>query len=136
MPSVEIKWSEALSMKNAEIDAEHQQFIKLVNELNGVGMQQPLDKASIEKIMKKILADVTNHFTHEEQLLKEKGYPELPEHVQTHSELLNELKQALDEIQKTKIRAVWSKIGLSIKDKLVLHILDEDAKYIEYLRTE
>ncbi|ATX80803.1 hypothetical protein Ga0123461_2404 [Mariprofundus aestuarium] len=29
-----IEWSDELSMSNAEIDAEHQHFIKLVNELN------------------------------------------------------------------------------------------------------
>ena len=136
MPSVEIIWSDALSMHNAEIDSEHQHFIKLVNELNGVGMQQPLDKASIVKIMNLILEDVVNHFTHEEQILADKGFPALHEHIQAHSELIRELKQALDEIQKTEIRAVWSKIGLEIKDRLVLHILDEDAKYIEYLQTE
>ncbi len=49
-----IEWTDALSVSNPEIDAEHQHFIKLVNELNGeIGTRR--DKSEIQRIMGLIL---------------------------------------------------------------------------------
>lgn len=136
MSPLEIIWSDALSMQNSEIDAQHQHFIKLVNDLNGVNMKQPLEKDEILRILGLIVEDAIAHFSFEEQLLRLKGYPLLQEHVQSHTELINSFDQAKKEIQNTSIRAVWSKVGLKIKDELVKHLLEEDTKFIEYLRSE
>ncbi len=132
----EIEWSDALSMSHPEIDAEHQHFIKLVNQLNEKIIKQHRDKADIEHIMGLILEDAIAHFLHEEQILAEKAYPATQEHILIHSELINKFKQALKEIQTTNISAAWIKTGLEIKDQFVDHLLKEDTKYIEYLRTK
>jgi len=47
-----------------------------------------------------------------------------------------ELDQALKELQKTDYIRRWVEIGLAVKDLLVAHVLNEDTKYIEYLRTQ
>ncbi len=131
-----IEWSDALSMSNPEIDAEHQHCIGLVNQLNIKILSQQQDKAVIEHIMGLLLEDAIVHFAHEEQILAEKAYPATQEHILIHSELINKFKQALKDIQTTNISAAWIKTGLDIKDLLVDHLLKEDTKYIEYLRTE
>ena len=134
--SWKIEWSDALSMLNPEIDAEHQHFIGLTNQLNKIIWSQQQDKAVIEHIMGLLLEDTISHFAHEEQVLAEKAYPATQEHAQIHSEIINKFKQASKEIQSTNIRAVWVKVGLEIKNLLVDHLLNEDTKYIEHLRTE
>ncbi len=131
----EIEWSDALSMSHPEIDAEHQHFIKLVNELNDAISQQR-DKAVFKHIINLILEDAIAHFSHEERLFTEKNYPATQEHTLIHSELINKFKQALETLFISNIRAVWIREGLEIKNLLVDHILNEDTKYIEYLRTE
>jgi hemerythrin-like metal-binding protein len=131
-----IEWSDALSMSNPEIDAEHQHCIGLVNQLNKKILSQQQDKAVIEHIMGLILMDAVAHFAHEERLFVENNYPAAQEHAQIHSEAINKFKQALKEIQSTNIRAVWVKEGVGIKNLLVAHLLNEDTKYIEYLQTE
>lgn len=132
----DIKWSDELSMSNAEIDAEHQHFIKLVNELNGEIMSQQRDKANVERIMGDILEDAIAHFAHEERLFVEKSYPAAEEHTQIHAELISKLKQVLQEIQESEYSYEWVEMGLTIKGLLVNHVLYEDTQYIEYLRTE
>lgn len=47
---------------------------------------------------------------------------------------INQFNQAMEEIKASKIRAVWIKTGLEIKDLLVDHLLVEDTKYSEYLQ--
>ncbi len=135
-PSWKIEWSDALSMSNPEIDAEHQNFINLVNELNGEIASQRRDKAVVEHIMSRILEGAIAHFSHEERLFVEKGYPSAKEHLRIHSDLINKFSQALEEIHNTDIGVRWTKVGLEIKNLLVDHVLNEDTKYIEYLRTK
>ena len=130
-----IEWSDALSMSNPEIDAEHQHFIKLVNELNGAIIARQ-DKSDIQRIMGLILEDAIAHFSHEERLFIEKNYPAAQEHTQIHSELIDKFRQANKDIQNTEFGAEWIETGLAIKGLLVDHVLNEDTRYIEYLRTE
>ena len=131
-----IVWSDALSMSNPEIDAEHQNFIKLVNKLNTEIMSQKRDKAVVEQIMNHIMKDAIAHFSHEERLFAEKGFPDAEGHTEIHSELITKFEQALKEIQNSDFGEVWIKAGLEIKDLLVSHVINEDTKYIKYLRTE
>jgi len=131
-----IVWSDALSMSNPEIDAEHQNFIKLVNKLNAEIISQKRDKAVVEQIMNHIMKDAIAHFSHEERLFAEKGFPDAEGHTEIHSELITKFEQALKEIQNSDFGEVWIKAGLEIKDLLVDHVINEDTKYIEYLRTE
>jgi len=131
-----IEWSDELSMSNAEIDAEHQHFIKLVNELNHEIMSQQRDKAVVEHIMSLILEDAITHFAHEERLFIEKSYPDRQEHVQIHSDLIGKFKQVLKEIHNSEFSREWIEMGMSIRELLVSHVLYEDTRYIEYLRSE
>jgi len=131
-----IEWSDALSMSNPEIDAEHKRFIKLVNDLNSEIMSQQRDKAIVEQIMGSILKDAIAHFSHEERLFAKHSYPEAEEHAQIHTELVSKFEQALKEIQATEFGNVWVQAGLDIKNLLVDHVVNEDTKYIEYLKTE
>jgi len=132
----EIEWSDVLSMSNPVIDAEHQHFIELVNDLNGEILNQRRDKAAIEHIMKLILEGAIAHFEHEERLLVENAYPAAREHAQIHSELTSKIKLALKDIQDTEPSTAWIETGLKIKVLLVDHLLNEDTKYINYIRTE
>ena len=134
--SYKIEWSDALSMSNAEIDSEHQNFIKLVNDLNGEIASQQRDKTVVGHIMTHILEDAVAHFSNEERLFVKYDYPNAQEHKQIHSDLINKFEQALKEFQNTELGLRWTTIGLEIRNMLVDHVLNEDTKYIEYLRTD
>jgi hemerythrin len=131
-----IEWSDALSMFNPEIDAEHQHFIELVNDLNSEITSQQRDKVNIERILNLILEDAIAHFAHEERLFDEKGYPDIESHTIIHGELLEAFKQAQKDIHNSDFVRVSVDVGIAIKELLVDHVVNEDTKYIEYLRTE
>ncbi|PIS18915.1 MAG: chemotaxis protein [Zetaproteobacteria bacterium CG12_big_fil_rev_8_21_14_0_65_55_1124] len=130
------EWADALSMSNPEIDAEHKHFIDLVNMLNQEIASQQRDKDNILRIMKLILDDALAHFAHEERLFKEKTYPKAVEHAQIHKELIKGIKQGLEDIRNTDHISRWVEVGLAIESALVTHLVEEDTKYIDYLRTE
>ena len=129
-----IEWSDALSMENRQVDAEHQHFIRLVNELNEAISDQRRDRANVERIMVLILEYALTHFAHEELLFCETAYPGAEEHTQRHTELIGIFQQALKDIHHTEYSRRWVEIGLTIKDLLVEHVVNEDRQYISYLR--
>lgn len=131
-----IEWSDALSMKNPEIDAEHKYFIELVNEFNSEVTNKHHNKAEIVRIMAAILEDAVLHFANEELLFTENGYPLAVEHAEFHAQLLTSLNQILRQIQASDYSQEWVELGLEIKNQLINHILNHDTQYIEYLRTE
>jgi len=135
-PPWKIEWSDELSMLNPEIDDQHKNFVKLINDLNAEIMDVQGDKAVIQHKMRLVLDDAIVHFRHEERLMAEKAYPDAEEHTLIHSKLIDEFNQAQEDIQGSDIRAVWVKMGMHIKDKLVSHLLNEDSRYIEYLRVK
>ena len=131
-----IEWSDELSMLNADIDAEHKRLIELVNEMNREIASQQRSQNEISRIMRLMLNHSVEHFAHEEQLFAEHDYPDAVEHTENHSELIGKLNEALKAIQNTDHVRRWVEIGQAVEDLLVDHVLNEDTKYIECLRTE
>jgi hemerythrin-like metal-binding protein len=110
-----------------EIDAEHQRFIQLVNELNEAIIGR-MNKKEIKSRMRAILDDAAMHFAHEEAVFKEWGYPDAEEHAQIIS-FLNEIMESVDH---GKMAHGWLEAGLEMKQVLIQHILNEDMKYRDY----
>lgn len=130
-----IEWSESLSMGNEKIDADHQEFISLVNELNRA-IAGRHSKEDIEAILKRILTHSITHFANEEKLFAQMKYPKTQEHIHIHARLIITLNKILTNIHHSEFSKEWIDMGLGIKHALINHILIEDTQYIEYLRPE
>lgn len=130
-----IEWSESLSMGNAEIDADHQEFIALVNELNKAIISRH-SKADIESILKRIVTHSITHFANEEKLFVKMQYPKTQEHMQIHARLIMTLNKILTKIHNNEFSREWMEMGLTIKNALIDHIMIDDTQYIEYLHTD
>ena len=75
-----LTWSEHLSVNIPAIDAEHQHFIQLSNELNEV-ITHGNSFEDLQKCIQSLVDDAGGHFYHEESMFRERGYPEAgPEH--------------------------------------------------------
>lgn len=129
-----IVWTDALSMHNPEIDAQHQRFAGLVNELNAALIDRR-EKSVIVGIMQRILDDAVAHFAYEERLFAEKKYPLAQTHAQRHAELVVALQGVLSLMQHSDIALEWMDAGLKVKQFLIEHLIHEDVLYIDYLRT-
>ncbi|MET0081450.1 MAG: hemerythrin domain-containing protein [Sedimenticola sp.] len=132
-PSWRVEWSDALSMSNPEIDAEHQNFLSLVNDLNHAIIYRR-ETYEVQQIMKRILNDAKDHFSNEEKILVEAGYPGAQAHSLIHQELLAKLELISKQLNDEKFYRYWSEVALIIKGMLVNHLFNEDVKYIEYLQ--
>lgn len=126
-------WTDELSVCNPEIDAEHKHFIMLVNELNGAIISR-LGIEEIKRCMHAIVDDAMAHFSHEERLFKEWGYPEAVEHAQRHAEAIQYFHKIIEGFERDGTEYEWIETGLKVKHTLIEHVLTEDMKYREYCR--
>lgn len=128
-----LDWTDELSVCIPEIDAEHQHFIGLVNELNEA-IASRMDLAEIKERMQAILDDAVLHFAHEEKLFKEWGYPEAEDHAKKHAQAVLALGEIMGGFRRGGVEYEWIEAGLKVKKTLIDHLLTEDMKYRDYCR--
>ncbi len=126
-----LDWDEGLSVFIPEIDAEHQRFIRLVNELNEAIIARK-ELPEIQNHMQAILYDAVAHFAHEEALFREWGYPAAGEHAEKHAEITQALRQIMGRFHQDGTEYEWIEAGLLVKQALITHLLSEDMKYRDY----
>lgn len=126
-----LEWNDALSVCIPEIDAEHQRFIQLVNDLNEAIIAR-MDLEVIKRCMQAILGDAAAHFAHEEALFKEWGYPAAGEHAERHAQITLALHEIMRRFEHGGTEYEWVEAGLEVKQALIGHLLTEDMKYRDY----
>lgn len=133
-PVWRLDWDDGLSVGIPELDAEHRHFISLINALN----QAILNRMDIEEIKRRmhlILADAQQHFTHEEQLFKQWHYPDAESHVRMHAEATQAYESIMAQLSDISLESAWISAGLKVKQILIDHLLEEDMKYRDFLRS-
>jgi len=118
-----IKWNEAMSVGNDLLDGEHRTLIALTNKLvaayyAGVGSKV------VVQVFQEILDYTKVHFANEEDYLREIGYPDYEAHCEVHRKFV----AGLDGVDLS-----GSSLLTTLSDWLVHHILQDDARYRDYL---
>lgn len=127
-----LEWSGELSVYIPEIDAEHQRFVRLINELNEV----IVSRAGVEAIklrMRKLQEDAVAHFAHEEALFRQWNYPEAEAHAGKHHQALRFLEGVMAGFAQEKTDYEWVETALKVKQVLIEHIMQEDLKYRDFI---
>lgn len=128
-----IEWSDRLSMGIPEIDADHQRFAGLVNDLNAAIVGR-MDVVEIRRRLDVLIEDAAAHFKHEIKLLKKWKYPDVEAHAAIHGQVMRMLGMIREGNAGYGVEAEWVAAGIAIRDLLVSHLLEDDAKYAAYHR--
>ena len=126
-----ISWNEKYSVNNREIDYQHKTIIRLINELDD-SQAEKNRTGSIERTLLELVKYTAYHFSYEEKLLVECGYPHAREHISQHNGLIEELKQFMirnnneNELPADDLRYFLS-------DWLKFHIMKSDKNYSSFL---
>jgi hemerythrin-like metal-binding protein len=130
-PTLQITWSDSMSVGIPEIDEDHKQFIVLINELN----RSITDRMSPEEIIKRLeflIDDTARHFDQEERLFFEWQYPDISGHAGIHANVLKTLNVMKQQFMPYGHDSGWVDAGIKIKKILIDHILKEDMKYADF----
>lgn len=127
----EIVWTDELNTGVLEIDNQHRQIIDMLNRL----LREP-DTITGSETVADILHDMTRyaqeHFTTEEKILAESGYPDLIGHKEQH---FSYRKKTVDLCKDTMLgfHAVPKELLQYLRNWWFNHIMIEDMKYRDFL---
>ena len=125
-----IEWTADFSVGVEEIDNQHKQLVKMINELhkamiNGEGSKR------IEKIISGLAEYTIYHFGTEEKYFDKFGYPETDSHKQTHVDFVKKVSIFKSEFENKEVMLTIDVLDF-LSTWLREHILGDDMDYSDF----
>jgi len=125
-----LKWKDAYTMGEEQIDEQHKGLFKLSNEIYSLVESGVDDNEHFRELFMALNDYSIEHFIYEEMYMERKDYPELKKHIRQHLEFSDKLKAlAIGINHETHIKD----IGDFVTTWLLQHVLDEDVKYKNFI---
>lgn len=134
-----ITWDESMSVNINEIDSQHQEFVKILNNLFDA-MKVAKGSDVLEDVITKLIDYTRYHFTAEENFFDTFGYTDSALHKKEHRyffEQINTFKKALKEgktLRYTNDTPLSVNVWKLLKHWLINHIMEFDKKYAPLFR--
>ena len=121
-----ITWTQKYNTGIEEIDAQHKQFVDIINELYDARHSQNSQEV-VNGILSKMTDYAEYHFNFEEELINQLNPSELEEHKAKHQKFRIYIKEILGYQTKEKF-FIEDMLMMFLESWLVKHILIEDMK--------
>lgn len=131
-----IEWSKVPKVEVAEIDTEHAQLIRLLNDLFDA-MKAGRGRDHVSSTLDGLAKYTRTHFQNEERLMRIHGYPDVDAHRAQHAALLEQIESF-----RVKLDDEGASFTISLdlldflKSWLIEHIETADAKVGAHLRSQ
>ena len=125
-----MEWNDSLSVGFERMDTEHKELFRKIEELVAA-INQHTCKYKITDVIKFLEDYAKDHFTMEEDYMKQLGYPEYSQHKAEHENFvvsLSELKEDLRKIKDSGSHAGSYELSVATDQVLVDWLLDHIAK--------
>ncbi|HMK59743.1 MAG TPA: bacteriohemerythrin [Dissulfurispiraceae bacterium] len=126
-----IDWSDNYSVNVKAMDDQHKKLVSIINELND-SMKTGKSKDVMEKILKGLVDYTITHFSAEEALMKNSGYPGYANQKSQHEDLVKKVQDYQNKYHSGQM-VMGVEIMSFLKDWLLNHISGLDKKYGPYL---
>ena len=126
-----ITWKDEYSVGLDSIDQQHKKLINLINQLTTT-----VDYSTGEEFEREALAELVDytktHFTFEEGLMEDNGYPDFEAHKAQHRLMIAEVEAVLAEYEQDHDAAMRHACNY-LQEWLINHINGTDKKYSSFL---
>ncbi len=127
-----IDWKEEYSVQVQEIDDQHKELIRLINQLHQA-MADRKTKKVLGEIIDGLIAYTKSHFATEEKYFADFGYEKTDEHTQAHRKFVAKVGDFKDQFDQGQLMLSIDIINF-LKDWLINHINGSDQQYAELFR--
>jgi diguanylate cyclase (GGDEF)-like protein/PAS domain S-box-containing protein/hemerythrin-like metal-binding protein len=123
---VRLEWHADFNSGNPQIDDQHRNLFNRSNRLLEVMITR--QEGKIEPCFKELISDVSAHFTTEEEILEQAGYPYTKEHREIHRKLEDDLLEMANQSKKGLVKTadVFHFLAFEVINR---HLLEEDCKF-------
>ena len=120
------EWTDELSVGNELIDSQHKRLIDAINDFCD-SINKGNDKAVIQKAVDNLTYYVKTHFSDEEKLMGEYGYPQFELHRRMHERLMQSVHRYAEKLQAGQ-KILNLDMAIFLKGWLENHIAETDKK--------
>ena len=120
-------WKPEYSVNEASLDSHHQQLFSVLNSV----YENVMSSREVECVLPKIdelSSYTTYHFSEEEQYMREKGFPEIDDHIEKHREFTHTIESLRTRYHENDLD-VAKELIIVLGEWLLRHVLKEDRKY-------
>ena len=126
-------WKNSYSINNEFIDAEHKKLFFIASEIfEDVPLREKRKK--IVETLKRLFHYLNEHFSNEEEYMKNIKYDKLEEHKVIHVNIMENLSQLIRNSTKLSTEKTQENIENFIETSLVEHIMQEDKKIANWVQ--
>ncbi|MCL6263415.1 bacteriohemerythrin [Craterilacuibacter sp. RT1T] len=128
---LQLSWRRAYESGHDGIDAEHQTLFAISNQLLDAVLQMR-SRESIAELIARLLADVSQHFQHEEAVMHAAGYPQAEQHAAIHAGLLAQAYALCSRFEQGEA-SIGELFQFLAHEVIARHMLREDRLFFPYL---
>ena len=127
-----VEWRNEFNIGIPSVDHEHQELVELINALhNKVKALEP--KTTVGEFFGQLASKISDHFEHEERLMREQSYFEYDAHKAEHEKLLEELAEIRDNYEIGAYLDFEGDLAKHLDDWFTIHFKTKDARLHAYL---
>ena len=121
-------WNETYETGNTQVDSEHQEIFKLVQNVLDASVSN--EAAKIEETVDFLANYTVNHFKNEERLMEESNYPDMPIHKKQHDNFVATVLELRANLKDTKSQDIERIVINWLTD----HVLGSDKLMANHYR--
>ena len=126
-----VKWKDDYSVGIDSIDQQHKKLLNLINQLQ-TAVDYPTGEEFEREALDELVDYTKTHFSYEEGLMEQNGYPEFESHKAQHENMIQKVEEVLSEYQQNRDKAMSNAI-VFLKSWLINHINGTDKEYSSFL---
>ena len=127
-----LRWEEKYRVGNEQIDQEHLYLFQLINEFYDAFVEKR-ERALLLNLLNRLVDYAERHFTNEETLMRDAGFPGLEEHRRHHEQLFDQIFRLNARFQDRALNPTHDTVSF-LKSWLADHILHEDLVFGAHLK--
>jgi hemerythrin-like metal-binding protein len=131
----QICWKREYSVGVEKFDCQHRRLFEITNKLIGHVGKSPKDPGLVSETLTEMINYAREHFTDEEVLMKEYGYPEIESQKKQHDYFINTTAELAVSFMDNR-NTTAGEIAEFLKLWLTTHILKSDMKYKEFFKAK
>jgi len=126
-----IEWREEYSVGVPDADFEHQMLIELINKLHE-NISTSDGDYGVADFLGEIYTHISEHFSHEEDIMVERNYDQLLDHKKDHKRLQDNLRAIMDAYEEN---AYFDdkEYAKNVQKWFIEHFRNHDARLHKYL---
>ncbi|MCM0756235.1 bacteriohemerythrin [Desulfovibrio aminophilus] len=127
-----LEWNPRLTLGHPEIDEQHRLLVETMNELHS-RIQENRERQGLMDAVQGLAAYADYHFSDEERLMLQHGFPELEDHRLAHLEFRERVETCSATIHHADSHAEAVAVLAFLTRWLTRHIQRDDRAFIEFL---